>query len=447
MRKDILKFVRDNMPESMKDLFSGYIRNQLIKNRNFLDTYQQLMERENLDPEAIHHNQFLKLKNTLIHAYDHVPYYHELFRKSDFNPYEFTQIEEIKRIPCLTKQGLRDNYDKLISTTPIRNGSYLATTGGTTGDPLKFLLDYDSIFVENAFIYYYRRKLGYNFKDRLVTFRGIEFGHLLYKRSPMYNEIIVSPFRLNATSLKSYLEIINAYKPVYLHGYLSAIYFFTQLLKESNTRPEFNLKGIFLISENIDPVKRSFIEDFFQVKSSTFYGHSERVVIAEEVGKNEFAFDPYYGYTETIDLGDNTYEIVSTGFSSNTMPIIRYKTEDICKKAGSNYEIAGRWNSEDLLIGRSGERFSLAAFNFHSGIFVHVIQFQLVQKEPGKVDLLLIVNKEFQDYEISIITKEIDRKAKGVIEFSVRVVDKMILSPRGKYKSIINASTDTVGKQ
>jgi phenylacetate-CoA ligase len=400
------------------------------------------MEREILDPDIIKRNQFLKLKNTLIYAYDHVPYYHELFQKSDFNPYDFSRIEEIKRIPYLTKQDLRENFDKLISTKGVRNGSYHATTGGTTGDPLKFLLDYDSIFVENAFIYYFRRKLGYKFGDRLVTFRGVEFGTLLYKKNPMYREIIVSPFRLNSGSLKNYIEIIEAYKPDYLHGYLSSLYFFAQLLKESDTRPNINLKGIFLISENIDPVKRSFIEDFFQVKSSTFYGHSERVVIAEETGKNEFAFDPYYGYTETIDLGDNTYEIVGTGFNSFTMPFIRYKTEDICRKVGSNFEITGRWNSEDLLIGRSGERFSLAAFNFHSGIFVNVIQYQLIQEEPGKVDLILMVNKAFQDDEISIITKEIDRKAKGVIEFSVRVVDQMILSARGKFRPVINKLTE-----
>jgi phenylacetate-CoA ligase len=446
MQKDILKTVRDNMPEALKDILSGYIRNRLIKNRNFIDTYARLIERETLFPEVIKQNQFIKLKNILIYAYNNVPYYHELFQNSGFNPDEFAQFEEIKQIPFLTRDILRNNSERLISAKRVPKGSYYATTGGTTGDPLQFPLDYNSIFAENAFIYYYRRRLGYNFKDRLITFRGVEFGHLLNRKNPMYNEIIVSPFRLNATSLSSYLKIINAYKPAYLNGYLSALYFFAQLMKKSNTRLAVQLKGIFLISENIDPVKRSFIEDFFQVKSLTFYGHSERVVIAQEVGSNEFVFDPYYGYTETIDLGNDTYEIVGTGFNNLTMPFIRYKTGDICRKVGSGYEIAGHYNSEDLLIGRSGERFSMAAFNFHSDIFGNVIQYQLVQEEPGKVDLLLNVNENFQDCEIANIIQEIDKKTDGVIKFSVKIVDQMILSARGKFKPVISKIAENTGK-
>ena len=66
------------------------------------------------------------------------------------------------------------------------------------------------------------------------------------------------------------------------------------------------------------------------MKSITFYGHSERCVIAEEMTQNRYKFDPYYGYTEQIHNENNNYSIVGTGFLNYIMPFIRYKTDDIC---------------------------------------------------------------------------------------------------------------------
>jgi len=51
------------------------------------------------------------------------------------------------------------NYVKLISTKKVNGGYYVGTTGGSTSLPLKFLLDYNSIYKEIAFIYYYRKNM------------------------------------------------------------------------------------------------------------------------------------------------------------------------------------------------------------------------------------------------------------------------------------------------
>lgn len=440
MKKDFLKKLRDSLPEPVMKRFGWIIRNKLIKNELYIDTYQKLIDRGNLDEKTIKQIQFGKLKEILIYASQYVPYYNELFKEVNFNPIEFSKIEQMETIPFLTKTIIRKNFDKLISAKKNKNGYYIATTGGSTGEPLKVQLDYDSIFMENAFINYYRRKLGYNVSDRLATFRGIEFGDLLYKYNPMYNEVLLSPFKLNEESLVNFIDIINSYHPVYLNGYLSTIYFFAHLLKQTNKSIDVKLKGIFLISENIDPIKRSFIEDFFKVKSLTFYGHSERAIIAEEIKDGIYRFDPLYGYTETIDGGGDEYEIAGTGFLNYSMPLIRYKTDDVCVKSEQNFKITGRRSAKDILFGSNGARFGHAAFNFHSEIFNNVIQYQLVQKQKGKAELLIVVNKDFRHEEVIKMKKEIDKKTKGVLELSIRIVDRMILTNRGKFNQIINSS-------
>jgi phenylacetate-CoA ligase len=175
MNKHYQKSIRDNLPESLKFIFSPFFRGKLLKNKYFIEYYNLLKTREGLDSDSIKEYQLDQLKSLLIYSYQNVPYYHDLFRLTQFDPYKFSDFQDMSKLPFLTKDLVRDNFDKLISAQTIRNGYYTATTGGTTGKPLKVLLDYDSIFKEIAFIYYYRSKLGYTFKDKLVTFRGVEF--------------------------------------------------------------------------------------------------------------------------------------------------------------------------------------------------------------------------------------------------------------------------------
>jgi phenylacetate-CoA ligase len=226
--------------------------------------------------------------------------------------------------------------------------------------------------------------------------------------------------------------------PHYLNGYLSAIWYFAKLLDEYHIELTFKLKGIFLVSENVDQNQRKFIEEFFNVKSLTFYGHSERCTIAEEVYPGRYKFDPYYGYTEQILTENNKYTIVGTGFLNYTMPFIRYQTDDVCSPDDQYFSIEGKRSSAVGLYGMNDEFLSSSVFDLDKQIFKNIITYQFVQNKKGKAELLLIVNKEFQSSEIDIIKKDIQADTNGVIDIEVKIVESLILSPRGKYQMYIS---------
>lgn len=443
MNKRFLKKVRDRMPESLKYLTAPFIRSRLIKNSDFLRYYNMLVERESLSGESILDYQFSELKNTLVHAYENVPYYTELFNYIKFNPGKLNSFDDINVIPFLTKDMIRENFEKLISVKKIERGSYSTTTSGSTGEPLKVMLDFNSFFEENAFIYYFRRSLGYEFSDKLVTFRGIGFGDKLFSYNPVNNETIFSPFKLSRQTLHIYRNKINEIKPSYFNGYISAIFYLAKLLSESNLTLDFQLKGIFLSSENINEADRLFIESFFKVKTMTFYGHTERCVLAREYDHNEYLFDPYYGYTEKVKMQDENFEITGTGFLNKTMPLIRYRTNDICRVTpGGMISISGRRDVHDFLIGVNNEKITHPALHILSDILVNVTNYQFIQEKKGKAVLLIVPNKNFRPSEPAYIKREIEKHMRGVIEFEVRVGEKMILSPRGKYQMFISNITD-----
>jgi len=426
------------MPESLKYITTPVFRNKLLKNKEFCKYFSLLESREALSPLKIKEYQLDQLKHILIHSFQNIPYYKELFNKISFKPEELNSFNDIEIIPFLTKEIIRENFDKLISVKKVKGGCYSTTTSGSTGDPLKLLLDYDSFFKENAFLYYFRKKLGYQFEDKLVTFRGIEFGEKFWRYNPINNETIFSPFKLSRQTLELYRKKINEIKPSYFSGYFSSIYFFAKLLSESNQSLNFKLKGIIFFSENIIEVERLFVESFFNVKSITYYGHTERCVIAQEFNHNEYFFDPYYGFTEQIRINDSSFQIVGTGFLNKSMPLVRYKTDDICRTFNNGtFSIVGRRNVNDFLIGINDEKISNSSLHFLSDFLKNVIKYQFIQNKKGKAVLLLVPNKDFKTSEIAFIKSEIDKKLKGVIDFEINVEEKAVLTARGKFQMFL----------
>lgn len=438
MNKQFMKSIRDNMPESLKYITAPFIRNKLLKNKEFRKFYNLLENRELLNTDRIKEYQFNQLKQILTHSYINVPYYQELFDKISFNPYKFSDFKQLEEIPFLTRELVIANYDKLISCKKVKGGYYVGKTGGSSGLPLKFLLDFNSIYKENAFIYYYRKKAGYKFTDKLATFRDVGLGTKLWRYDAMYNELIFSPIKLSKITLHKYINRLNDLSPQYLNGYLSVIWYFAKLLEGNQISLGVKLKGIFLMSENIDYKKRIFIEKFFNVKSFIHYGHSERCVLAEGITGRNYKFDPYYGFTELIPIGHNKYSIVGTGFLNYKMPFIRYKTDDICSPVNELYSIEGKRSSNKGLFGYNDEFLSSAAFDLNKEIFKNIITYQFVQKEKGKADLLIIVNNLFRISEMEVIKKSIYSDTKGIVDIEIKIVDKLILSPRGKYQMYLS---------
>lgn len=438
MNKHFLKNIRDNIPEPLKYITAPIFRNKLLNNKDFKYYFNLLENSKSFSADKLKEYQLNQLKSVLDFSYKNIPYYTELFDSIAFDHTKISSLDDIQIIPFLTKEIIKENFEKLTSKNKVAGGYYVATTGGSTGEPLKVLLDYNSIFKENAFVYHFRKGLNYEFSDNLATFRGVEFGDKLWKYNPMHNELVFSPFKLSKVTIKKYVDEINNYNPQYLNGYLSCLYLFAKLLEENNIKHSLKLKGIFLISENIDNDQRNFLEAFFGIKTSTFYGHSERCVIAEEEVKGLYKVSPYYGYTELIKQVES-YEIVSTGFLNRTMPLIRYKTGDTCRKQNDLIAIQGRWHVDDYLLGVNNEKIFHSAFNFHSEIFKNVTNYQFLQEERGKSKLLLLVNNDFRASELDYLKREIDKKTKGIIEFNVKVVDNFLLTPRGKFKRFITS--------
>lgn len=428
------KRVNQLAPDFIKRAAAPLIRHQLTGSRAFREQYEFLMQAKRMSPDERVSWQLDRLKDVLADAYLHVPYYREVFDEAGLDPSAIHDFSELSVIPFLTKRILRERFDDLQASNAC--DYYLATTGGSTGEPIKVNLDTRSIYLERAFVYSFWAEQGYDWRtSRVATLRGVEFGGKLHRPDPLYNAVLLNPFLLNESNVSEYVKAIDSFGAEFIHGYPSAVQNLCLLMKRAHVLPKKRIRCVFFVSENVEHRHVELVRDVLGCSARAFYGHSERAVFAEQYGEAlTYRFNPFYGYTEIVPHDEGN--IVCTGFLNRRMPLIRYAVDDVATLVGSSVSIAGH-RDDAVLCGKNGERVSGTAINFHDGTFDGVDAYQLVQVEVGRAECRVRTAFPLSSDRIAAIVHALEKKTGGCIAWQVTQDKPFELTQRGKLKLIV----------
>jgi len=312
-------------------------------------------------------DQVKLVRNTLINAYKNTKYYKSLFDRVDFNPHRFSQLSQLKQIPYLDRNVIRQNFTGL--TVESKKRYIINSTSGTTGEKLSIIQPQRLFYAQKAaflFRFYYLH--GIKPFDRRVTIGG-----RLFTRKPPYwfhnryeHQLVVSAHNLNYSNAISYLNAINCFKPVFIQGHPSAIFLLAQNAIDHNYQMTTKLKAVFTTGEVLLDDSRNIIEKAFGAKVFQEYGSGESCFSAIETPeRNGYMINYEHGYIELQDVaGSSLKEVVATSLQNDIMPLIRYKVGDYVEPFGSVYngnysfphlfkKVIGR--SDDLLENVGGE--------------------------------------------------------------------------------------------
>ena len=89
----------------------------MVYRSNINTQWERLKRTEFVSKTDLTELQNTKLRKLIHHCYNTVPYYHELFCKLNLSPTDIQCQEDLCKLPVLTKQTIRDNYESLFSTT------------------------------------------------------------------------------------------------------------------------------------------------------------------------------------------------------------------------------------------------------------------------------------------------------------------------------------------
>ena len=87
------------------------------------------------DRETMRALQLKKLKETVKYEYDNVPYYREKMDKAGVKPEDIQTLEDIRKLPFITKEDIAANYPTGLFAKPMEEIVRIHASSGTTGKP------------------------------------------------------------------------------------------------------------------------------------------------------------------------------------------------------------------------------------------------------------------------------------------------------------------------
>lgn len=419
-----------------------------IGNRTYREYRKLISDSEFNTAKTIKEYQFFQLKRIVDYAWNNIQGYRDHWSNNGFNPQMLTKLEDIDKIPFITREILKTNI-QFFSNSKVKKRRHL-TTGGSSGEPFGFYHQVKNIYVELAFIHdMWSRFLPHvSMKIKRVALRGHKIKGLYYIKPA--NVMLLSSYTLNKESVEIIIKAIEKYKAPILHAYPSSIYLFSRIIKDNHLQLKHRFELIALSSEPLFPFQKELVRKVFNTPVSHWYGHTEKCVLAGYCEHEDtFHVYPQYGITELID--DNgkhikkgeVGEIVGTSFWNFATPFIRYKTQDyaelgddFCPSCGRNYQILNRIEGriQDYVIDKDGHLISLTALVFaqHFEAFEHINSIKLVQKEVGTIIVNIIPNSKYTQNDSNEIYSVMRKVTKNRLDISIELVDNQERTALGK---------------
>ena len=431
----------------------GLVSSRVRRGQWFRHLQEELLRNESLTSEELEAMQLAKLGRLLQHAYQWVPYYTRLFDRLGLRPEDFQSIEDLKKLPLLEKETVRELGEEFIARNANRIALIKGATSGTTGSPLSLYMNRELIESEHAFVWRQYRWAGRPWNGRTAVFLGDLIVPVEQDRPPFWRydahsrELYFSTYHLSEHTAEAYSTQLRLFDPSFIYAYPSILYALAGFLKKHDPSLSFgSLRGIVTSSETLCEHQKTMIEDVFKARVFDWYGLFERVIFIGTCPFGSYHVFPDYGITEYIPAGmsgsNRLYELVGTGFSNLVFPLVRYRTGDIVSLAegdcpcGRHFPrvncISGREN--DAIVTPSGRRICMVDSVFKG----ENIRFaQIVQKSLRELDVLVVPGPGYTISDENKLIAEMKLRVGGDMQVAVKVVADIPRLPNGKFKLIV----------
>ena len=298
-------------------------------------------EIETLPYEKIREIQNEKIVKQVKHVYENVAYYRNLMDEKGVKPEDIKSVDDIKKLPFLTKSDLREAYPYGLLGTDLKNCVRIQSTSGTTGKRVvAFYTQHDIDLWEDCCARAIVAAGGTNEDVCQVC-----YGYGLFTGGPGLNggshKVGCLTLPMSSGNTDRQIQFMMDLNATILCCTPSYAAYIGETLAEKGYKPEDNkLKaGIFGAEPWTEEMRRE-IEKSLGIKAYDIYGLTETsgpgvsFECSEQRGMhiNEDHFyaeiiDPETG--EVLPEGEKG-ELVFTSLDKEAFPLLRYRTRDIC---------------------------------------------------------------------------------------------------------------------
>ena len=280
------------------------------------------------------------LVETVHRVYENVPYYRKKMDEKGVKPEDIKSIEDLHKLPFLTKDDLRDAYPYGLLARPLKDCVRIQSTSGTTGRRVvAFYTQHDIDLWEECCA----RAIvaAGDTPDDVVQ---VCYGYGLFTGGPGLHggshKVGCLTLPMSSGNTDRQIQFMTDLGTTILCCTPSYAAYLTESIYERGLRDQIRLKAGIFGAEAWTQEMRHDIEEKLGIKAFDIYGLTEisgpgvsfecEAQAGMHINEDHFiaeVIDPKTGKV----LGDGEKgELVFTAIDKEAFPLIRYRTKDIC---------------------------------------------------------------------------------------------------------------------
>lgn len=281
-----------------------------------------------------------RLVKQVKHVWDNVPYYRAKMEEKGVTPEDIKGIEDLYKLPFLTKDDLRDAYPYGLVGKPLKDCVRIQSTSGTTGR--RVVAFYTQADIE----------LWEDCCARAITAVGgtdedivqVAYGYGLFTGGPGLNggshKVGCLTVPMSSGNTDRQLQFMTDLQSTILCCTPSYAAYLGETIEEKGIKDQIHLKAGIFGAEAWTEAMRQDIQNKLGIKAYDIYGLTETsgpgvaFECEEQAGMhiNEDHFiaeiiNPETG--EVLPEGEKG-ELVFTSITKEAFPLLRYRTKDLC---------------------------------------------------------------------------------------------------------------------
>lgn len=436
----------------------------MIRGRKTRRAYLELKESQNYSKEEIQDLQSFRLRKMIFHAYETSAFYRNRFDEMGISPSDIQTIDDIAKLPFLTKDDVRGNLDNGLISDEVNPKKMLRiNTSGSTGRPFTMYADQAQLEVRFASTLRALEWTGWRFGDRQARLwhqtLGMSKSQVLREHVDAWfmKRLFIPAFEISPENIETFVGKIRSHKPVLVDGYAESLNFLATYIRTGNTAG-FSPKAIMSSAQALPENTREIIEQGFNTKVFDKYGSREFSGIAYECSAHSghHVVEECYIVELLVDgrpaKPGEVGEIVITDLFNRATPMIRYRIGDLAVAYDNTVECSCGLSHMRIgdIEGRTQAIVHCANGAWLPGtFFAHFFKdhesiirfFQIEQFEKGAFTLKIVKNDAFNQIELDTVINQL-RNYVGESNITIEFVTEIPLVRTGKRSPVVS----TVGE-
>lgn len=403
-------------------------------------------------PEQIKSWQTQKLQALIQDAYQYSVYYHRLFDSLGIKPGDIRTAEDLQALPPLTKEIVQEHYDEILLHGKPGLHFMHRKTGGSTGNPSRYVKDNNSWGFMNAFNIWLWKETGYCYGD---TFLALGSSSLFPKDTKsrvhdifykLKGKIPFNAMNMSDEVCQECVDCIIRNKVHYIYGYASSLFLLACYIREHHLESKIRIHACFPTSEILTDTYRQTIEEVFHCTVCDIYGAHDGGMIA---GKIDHGYKVSYNCLVQTDGTLEDGAALLTDVTSTAFPMIRYQLGDILS-LGHGYDDYFNGQVLDKVVGRTSDLIRLENGRVLTGpgftiLFrgISIKGYRIYKSAPMELTVEMVKLPSYTLQEEQLIRDTMQKHAGQDCKIVIRYKDQIETRKNGKNLYFLNSNVES----